>query len=177
MYRVELWPSDKGPGGPKQGIFESPAWISSIRSDTNGGGGSKTFLPGAAVGGTTSAVLPTLAERLVAAMKWQLTRSRSRHGLGVLKITEANWRGVGQDNVGASSAMWDLLRSGYLDAWLNVRFIESAEAMTEMHAAGLVPPVLSESGITSIKKSFAQVFGTRAGRTSWWGRVRGSGRR
>ena len=69
MYRVELWPSDKGPGGPKQGIFESPAWISSIRSDTDGGGGSKTFLPGAAVGGTTSAVLPTLAERLVAAME------------------------------------------------------------------------------------------------------------
>lgn len=165
-YRVELWPSSDSEAGSRQTLFESLAWISSIRNNTHGGGGSKTYLPGTTVGGASSAVLPTLGERVAAAMVWQLEMSRSSSGsLGVIKIRNANWRGVGQDNVGASSAMWDLLRSGYLDSWLNVRFIESIEAMAELQAAGLVEAVTIESDLDAIKKSFVEVFGKRS-----WGR-------
>ena len=162
QYRLELWPSPRGPGGRAQGLFESPAWISSIDSEAHGGGGSRTFLPGTSVGGTSYPVLPTLGQRVVAAMTWQLGFSLTTDRPGVMKIPEANWRGVGRDDVGASSAMWDLIRSGYLDAWLNVRFLESMSATIEMQRAGLVETVLSTADLDSVKKSFVRVFGKDA---------------
>jgi len=122
-YRLELWPSDPGSGGRAQSLFTSPAWVSNVAQPAPRAaatGGSITFAPGSRRIGDD--MLGSLGQRLVAAMKWQLifagrpqeNSGDSNASLGVFTIPDANWRGVGTDSVGASSAFWDLIRSGWV---------------------------------------------------------------
>ena len=173
-YRVELWPA-AGLSSREDGIFTSAAWVSSVgvvpTTAVGGGGGSLTFQPGVLPGGESVPVPSTLGGRLAAAMQWQLryAHSSSKATTGIMTIPQGNWRGVGRDDVGASSAMWDLIRSGYQDTWLNVRFIESISAMLELQAAGLIPgpPVVAAADLRTAKASFAATFGsTKAGSQS-----------
>ncbi len=48
--------------------------------------------------------------------------------------------------------MWDLLRSGYRDAYLNVRMVESMHSLLELQDAGLVPrQVLTNEDLAKTK--------------------------
>lgn len=179
-YRIELWP-EEGLDSRSDSIFTSAAWISTtstvnatpqaLRTQELPRGGSLTFKLGSVPGQANSSVeVPaTLGERLAAAMKWQLRyaaapagteKSTSRSRIGVLTIPQANWRGVGADNVGAASAMWDLIRSGYQDSWINVRFIRSISAMLELQKSGLVQDgTVTEDDLATAKASFLSTFG------------------
>jgi hypothetical protein len=56
--------------------------------------------------------------------------------------------------------MWDLIRSGYQDAWVNARFIRSIGAMLELQHSGLVQErVVTEYDLTTAKASFVRTFG------------------
>jgi len=114
-------------------------------------------------------VRPTLGARLAAAARWQLGFA-AEHG-GLFTITEANWRGVGAADVGAASAMWDLLRSGYQDAYINARYVASLQAMLELQAAGLVLPdeggaAVTAADVAAAKAAFVAAFGTADGKHS-----------
>ena len=175
-YRIELWPA-VNVTTREDGIFTSAAWVShaptaagragsnsSSSPSVGGGGGSMTFAPGAAAHPQWSERVPvpaTLGARLAKAMRWQLSFARASEGesVGIMTIPDANWRGVGRDDVGASSAMWDLIRSGYKDTWLNVRFIQSIEAMLQLQDGGLVDEtVVTMSDLKSAKDSFHRTF-------------------
>ena len=154
-------------------------------------GGSLTFALGTVPGtGQSSSdvveVPTTLGARLAAAMRWQLryattsTAVASNNTLdtqhasdrvgngsdgqvGIMVIREANWRGVGAADVGASSAMWDLIRSGYKDTWLNVRFIKSIDAMLELQESGLVEDAtVTHEDLVTAKASFVKTFTRRS---------------
>jgi hypothetical protein len=187
-YRLELWPSTAGPGGREQGLFTSPAWLSNLKpvppprdhaaattatsttTDTSAwlAGGTLLFQPGVVAGHSSHsqsgapaiwAQPGTLGERLSRAMEWQLGYLQAA---GVMTIPQAHWRGVGADAVGASSAMWDLLRSGYRDAYLNVRMVESMHSLLELQDAGLVPrQVLTNEDLAKTKRAYVEVFGIR----------------
>jgi hypothetical protein len=178
-YRIELWPAE-GLQSRTDGIFTSAAWISATSAanatkrttNTYARGGSLTFELGSAPGQATGSVeVPiTLGERLAAAMKWQLRYAAtavretgkpvSTRKTGIITIPHANWRGVGADDVGAASAMWDLIRSGYQDAWVNARFISSITAMLELQKSGLVQErTVTEDDLTTAKASFLRTFG------------------
>jgi hypothetical protein len=58
--------------------------------------------------------------------------------------------------------MWDLLRSGYRDAYLNVRMVESMHSLLELQDAGLVPrQVLTNEDLAKTKRAYVEVFGIR----------------
>ena len=143
-YRVELWPAENATTR-EDGIFTSAAWVSTVGAAGSASppGGSMTFQPGGSPGDEATPVPATLGARLAMAMKWQLrfARASEDESVGIMTIPDKNWRGVGRDDVGASSAMWDLIRSGYKDTWLNVRFVESIKAMLELQHGGLMNEV------------------------------------
>ena len=181
-YRVELWPAEGL--GRADSIFTSAAWISTTTNGTTptDSGGSLTFSHVEGQANRSGVEVPTtLSSRLAAAMRWQLryattagradrptadsvslgsTRSRSSNRtVGIMTIPNANWRGVGTDSVGASSAMWDLIRSGYQDTWLNVRFLKSIEAMLELQGSGLVvEQTVTATDLATAKASFLRTF-------------------
>jgi len=172
-YRLELWPC--GDGGRSQSVFTSPAWVSSLGA-ASAAGGSMTFAPGTQIGKAATEMLPSLGQRLSAAMAWQRSLAR-KGGRGVLVLKEAQWRGVGADDVGASGAMWDLLRAGYLDSYLNVRYLQSIRAMLDLQTAKLTKQVVAEADLHFAKADFVDVFGTNASTSyiSWIGCDRVSG--
>jgi len=175
-YRMELWPS--GDGGRSQSVFTSPAWVSSLggAGGAGGAGGSMTFTPRTPIGGAATAMLASLGQRLSAAMAWQRSLAR-KGGRGVLVLKEAQWCGVGADDVGASGAMWDLLRAGYLDSYLNVRYLQSIGAMLDLQTAKLTKQAVTEADLTAAKANFVDVFSTNASTSysSWIGCDRVSG--
>jgi hypothetical protein len=179
-YRVEIWPAPNATAR-ENSIFTSAAWVSTTVSTAAGWsglmGGSITFPPGTRAVPAPGAipVPPTLGARLAAAMRWQLRHARREPAslvddddddtgsgpaaVGIMTILDANWRGVGRDDVGASSAMWDLLRSGYQDSWLNSRFIASIAAMLAMQDSGLVDEaVVTNADLASAKAAFVRTF-------------------
>ena len=58
--------------------------------------------------------------------------------------------------------MWDLTRARYKDAYLNVRFIESIEALLDMSDAGILgpaPSTVTSTMLAAAKAAFAATFG------------------
>ena len=178
-YRVELWPAEGL--GRADSIFTSAAWISTTNNVAAPAdyGGSLTFSrsdDAESQANRSGVEVPlTLSARLAAAMRWQLRYattteragrsgdgvglSTSNHTVGIMTIPNANWRGIGTDSVGASSAMWDLIRSGYKDTWLNVRFLKSIEAMLELQDSGLVvEQTVTATDLATSKASFRRTF-------------------
>lgn len=177
-YTLKLWPS-MSESGRSQSIFTSPAWLTNVnyQAKNKGGAHTLTFLPDTPIGEHGYKVPPTLAKRLVMAMQWQLSFASTDNSIGVMKINQSNWRGVAADDVGASSAMWDLIRSGYKDSYLNVRFIESISAMLELQAAGLTSDtkLVSLADLLSAKSAFVSTFASNGSYLSWIGCDRVSG--
>ena len=176
-HRMELWPANisAGTAGEKQSLFDSPGWTSSTTASASnssglGFGGSLTFEPTSRVGGAFNAVRSTLAQRVVAAMEWQLRLATLPNGiLDVLTTHEPHWRGVGDDDVGSAGATWDLIRSGCKDAYINARFLCSLEAALELQAAGAVEhSSLTAAVVRAAKAAFVRTFGNsiRAGTNS-----------
>jgi hypothetical protein len=55
------------------------------------------------------------------------------------------------------------LKAGYKDAYLNIRFIESIEALLAMNAARIFGPIssnVSPAVLASVKAAFVTTFGT-----------------
>jgi hypothetical protein len=178
-YRVELWPANTS-AGEKQSMFLSPGWISSTsrirwissNNSTNFSsfGGSLTFESTSRVGGAFDPVPPTLAQRVAAAMEWQLRLATLPNGtLDVLTIHEPNWRGVGVDDTGSAGAMWDLIRSGYKDAYINARFIGSLDATMALQAAGVIKYNLTAAVVLAAKAAFVRTFSRNTSYLSWIG--------
>eukprot|EP00750_Incisomonas_marina_P006063 INCI14304.1.p1 GENE.INCI14304.1~~INCI14304.1.p1 ORF type:complete len:741 (+),score=112.67 INCI14304.1:182-2404(+) len=182
LYRIELWPSATHlppRGGIDQSLFTSAAWTSSIlpsplprNHSVRGGGGTMLFWIGPNAdshANNVEGVEQILGARLRKAAQWQLQFATAPNStlqgdsrFGIATLTEPQWRGVGADDVGAASAMWDLIRSGYKDSYLNARMIESFEAMLQMQDAGLIPgePIVTRPIVNSIRESFVQTFST-----------------
>lgn len=116
-------------------------WRSDAAPVTSGGATAKAY--------TTDPSGPVqfanLRTKLQRAMQWQLDQARNPQGsYGIFIIWDATFRGTGKSGV-STSTYYDLLKSGFKDTYVNLRFLESLDAYLEMQRASVAPLLVSDA--------------------------------
>jgi hypothetical protein len=152
IYNIELHPvsnvSDDLSARLKS-YWHSIAWLTDVGSHVKGGATTKLYWNDPYIPSQSW----TVASKVEAALNWALRRSQSTGRLGIFINPLSRLRGTGQVGV-SSSSYYDLLKSGYKDSYVILRYLEALSAYADVQAAGVVRPQITEADIANVKSDF-----------------------